>query len=284
MIIDFHTHIFPEKIAERTISALASSSTSRPHTNGTEEGLISAMKSSGVSLSVNLPVLTKPSQIDSILSFGKEINRKYTSEIKRILSSGEKSEDCSEAILSFAGIHPCDESPEEHLELIKEMGFLGIKIHPDYQGTYFDDEKYIRILSMAKKLDLITVTHAGIDGAFPNQPIKCTPTRVLRALDKLGGYEKLVLAHLGGGKVENEVYELLAGESIYFDTAYLLTLVDKSHITRILEKHSEDKILFATDSPWSEATRDLNVIKSLGLSKSCEDKILSGNALNLLSK
>ena len=282
MIIDFHTHIFPEKIAERTISALATSSASKPHTNGTESGLIYAMEGSGVTLSINLPVLTKPSQIDSIISFGNEINSKYSEAVNNILSGSE--EGSAPAILSFAGIHPNDEAPEEHLELIKSLGFLGIKIHPDYQGTYFDDEKYIRILAYAKRLGLITVTHAGIDGAFPGEPIKCTPTRVLRALDKLGGYDRLVLAHLGGGKVEDEVYSLLAGENIYFDTAYILTLAERSHLYRIIERHGEDKILFATDSPWSEATRDLSVIRSLGLSKSQEEKILSKNALKLLSK
>lgn len=280
MIIDFHTHIFPEKIAERTISALATSSASKPHTNGTESGLIYAMEGSGVTLSINLPVLTKPSQIDSIISFGNEINSKYSETVNNILSGSE--EGSASAILSFAGIHPNDEAPEEHLELIKSLGFLGIKIHPDYQGTYFDDEKYIRILAYAKMLGLITVTHAGIDGAFPGEPIKCTPTRVLRALDKLGGYDRLVLAHLGGGKVEDEVYSLLAGENIYFDTAYILTLAERSHLYRIIERHGEDKILFATDSPWSEATRDLKVIRSLGLSKSREEKILSKNALRLL--
>ena len=280
MIIDFHTHIFPEKIAERTISALATSSASKPHTNGTESGLISAMENSGVTLSINLPVLTKPSQIDSIISFGNEINSKYSEAVNNILSGSE--EGSAPAILSFAGIHPNDDAPEEHLELIKSLGFRGIKIHPDYQGTYFDDEKYIRILACAKRLGLITVTHAGIDGAFPGEPIKCTPTRVLRALDKLGGYDRLVLAHLGGGKVEDEVYSLLAGENIYFDTSYILTLAERSHLYRIIERHGEDKILFATDSPWSEATRDLKVIRSLGLSKSQEEKILSKNALKLL--
>ena len=283
MIIDFHTHIFPEKIAERTISALASSSTSTPHTNGTESGLIEAMKASGVSLSVNLPVLTKPTQLESILSFGKEINEKHKESVNRIVNQGTN-EEASPAILSFAGIHPNDESAEEHLELIKNLGFRGIKIHPDYQGTFFDDEPYIRILQKAKSLGLITVTHAGVDGAFPDQPVKCTPTRVLRALDKIGGYDKLVLAHLGGGKFENDVYELLAGEDVYFDTAYLLTLVEKSHIERIIERHSTDKILFATDSPWSEATRDINVIKSIRLDKCAEEKILSKNALDLLNR
>jgi len=292
MIIDFHTHIFPEKIAKRTLGALASASNSTPYTNGTEAGLISAMESTGVALSVNLPVLTKPTQFESILSFGEQINEKYSAQISSILSRGKGTTEAKQtadthsvpAILSFAGIHPADEAAEEHLEQISLRGFLGIKIHPDYQGTFFDDDSYIRIFKKAKSLGLITVTHAGIDGAFVGQPIKCTPERVLRALDKIGGYDKLVLAHLGGGKVEDDVIKLLAGEQIYLDTAYLLSKAKKSVILEIIERHGANKILFATDSPWSEAARDTAIIKSLGLGVVAENKIFFENALNLLTK
>ena len=39
MIIDFHTHMFPDRIAESTIRFLADTCQTSPHTNGTYEGL-----------------------------------------------------------------------------------------------------------------------------------------------------------------------------------------------------------------------------------------------------
>jgi predicted TIM-barrel fold metal-dependent hydrolase len=271
MIIDFHTHIFPEHIAERTVCALAKAADSVPYSDGTEAGLRSAMERGGVSLSVNLPVLTKPSQFESILRFASSLNEK----LPENLSTGTH-------ILSFAGIHPEDPDLEEHLEAVAMAGIPGIKIHPDYQGKFIDDEAYIRALKIAKRLDLITVTHAGVDGAYLGEEVKCTPLRTLRALDKLGGYNKLVLAHLGASRMAEEVISTLAGEDVYFDTAYVMPRTDKATLARIVEKHGEDKILFATDSPWSDAQRDISKIKSFALGSDIEEKIFSGNAKGLL--
>jgi len=269
MIIDFHTHVFPDKIAKATVSALEQRGNIPAFSDGTVEGLIGQMKSAGVSFSVNLPVLTKPSQFDSILRFATALNASY--------GDGD-----SIRIISFAGIHPDEENPEEKLSLVKDSGIRGIKIHPDYQGTFFDDGKYVRILAEAKRLGLITVTHAGFDCAYPGQPIKCTPDRVMRALDKIGGYDKLVLAHMGGNQLFSEVYDTLAGEDVYFDTAYVLQFFSASQFEKMLAKHGEDKILFATDSPWRDLTVDTGILQSYSLGESTERRILSENAKKLL--
>ncbi len=265
MIIDFHTHIFPDKIAEATISTLSAGAGIPPHSNGALSGLSEQMKCARVDLSINLPVLTKAKQFDSIFSFAKSIN-----------------EGCDN-VISFSGIHPGDEEYEKHLYLVKESGIKGIKIHPDYQGTFFDDERYIKILSLAKKLDLITVTHAGLDGAFLGQEIKCTPVRVLRLLDAIGGYDKLVLAHLGGNELYDETFDNLAGESVYFDTSYVLPRLTQNQLEKMIVKHGEDKILFATDSPWQSQSEMVEIIKGCKLGKSTENKIFCENAKKLLN-
>ena len=267
MIIDFHTHLFPDKIADLTIAALSKSGGIPAHSNGKYSGLIDSMEKNGIDVSVNLPVLTKPTQIESIFNFACGINRENATQGK---------------VISFCGMHPAIEEYEMWLEKIKENGFLGIKIHPDYQGTFFDDSRYVRILEKAKALDLITVTHAGFDVGFPNEEIKCTPKRVLRVLDKIGGYEKLVLAHLGGNELFDEVYESLAGCDVYFDTSYVLPALTREQFEKMLSKHGEDKILFATDSPWQDQGKMVEIIKAYGLTKAAEEKILCENARKLL--
>ncbi len=267
MVIDFHTHIFPDRIAEATINALSRSASIPPHNNGTLCGLLEQMEQCGVDISVSLPVLTKAKQFDSITSFGVALNQKsYT----------------GPRVIAFAGMHPEIEDFEEALNKVKALGFLGIKLHPDYQGTFFDDEKYIRMLKIAKELDLITVTHAGLDGAFIGQPIKCTPERVLRVLDALGGYNKLVLAHLGGNELFYDVLKHLAGNDVYLDTSYVLPATDKNMFNELLDKHGSDKLLFATDSPWQHQGEQIELIRSYGLSKTNENKILFENAKKLL--
>lgn len=75
MLIDFHTHIFPEKIAAKTLELLAGRSSSRPFTDGMRGGASFIDERSGVDISVVLPVVTKPSQFDSINAFAAEVNK-----------------------------------------------------------------------------------------------------------------------------------------------------------------------------------------------------------------
>ena len=267
MIIDFHTHVFPDKIADRTVDALAKSSDIKPYSDGRVDSLCQRLTDAGVDIGINLPVLTRPMQFDSVLEFSAGLNKKaYT----------------GSRIISFMGAHPDMENPEEKLLLIKERGFLGIKIHPDYQSTFFDDERYVRILRAAKELDLITVTHAGVDGAYLSEPVKCTPDRVLRLLDKIGGYEKLVLAHYGANFLFDEVLLKLGGLPVYFDTAYMLHCIDGELFLRILEKHGSERILFATDSPWRDIAEEVKMIKRYHLDSAAENNIFSENARKLL--
>ncbi len=267
MIIDFHTHVFPDRIAAATVSSLSTSGGIPACSDGTVTGLIRQMDEAGVDIAVNLPVLTRPSQFDSILAFAESLN-----------SSGE----LGGRIISFAGVHPCEEKPEERLHLLAERGIKGIKLHPDYQEAFIDDERYVRILKTAKELGLVTVTHAGVDGAYIGRPVRCTPERVLRLLDRLGGYDRMVLAHLGANEMFDEVYEQLAGACVYFDTAYILHVATREQLLRIFDRHGTDRILFATDSPWRTPRDEVEIIRSLGLSAADEERIFNGNATRLL--
>lgn len=266
MIIDFHTHVFPDKIAERTVKILERNGSIPSHSNGTVDGLLAALSRSNVDIGVNLPVITRADQFESVNGFARSLNeRDYT----------------GARIISFAGIHPDTECPEEAIARIVDMGFLGIKIHPDYQDAFIDDERYVRILRAAKNAGLITITHSGVDGAYIGQQIKCTPQGVLRLLDKLGGYERFVLAHLGANAMYTGVLECLAGEDVYFDTAYCLRSTGRYAFMKLIEAHGADKMLFASDSPWQDPLAEIKFIKELELGEA-EDKILYKNASKLL--
>ena len=267
MIIDLHTHIFPDKIAKKTIEYLSEKGSIPPFSDGSVDGLLGEMEKAGVDISVTLPVVTAPKQFDSINRFASEINSRF--------AEGEH------RLISFAGIHPMCEDIEGKMERIAEMGFIGIKLHPDYQETYIDDGGYVKILQCAKKHDLVVVTHSGVDGGYRGLPVRCTPDRVKRLIDKVG-HSKFVLAHLGANERAAEVYDTLCGLDVYFDTAYVLRFTDKETFLRILEKHGEDKILFASDSPWSSIEGDVKILRSFGLGKETEEKIFYGNAKKLL--
>ena len=119
MIIDFHTHVFPDKIAKSTIDALVSNSNNKPYTDGTVQGLIDAMSRANADICITLPVLTKATQFDSVTRFAISVNEQFKCADKKLIS--------------FGGMHPDCEGVDEKLAYLKENGILGIKIHPDYQ-------------------------------------------------------------------------------------------------------------------------------------------------------
>ena len=69
MIIDFHTHIFPNTVAHRAVCNLEQVGRVVAYTDGTLEDLRHSMKEAGVTLSVVLPIVTKPGQFRHINEF-----------------------------------------------------------------------------------------------------------------------------------------------------------------------------------------------------------------------
>lgn len=263
MIIDFHTHIFPDKIAESTIRSLEERAGLTASTNGTLSGLLASMETAGVDMSVILPVVTKPSQFETVNTFAASVNEQYEGKL-----------------LSFGGIHPDTEDYKKELDRIKELGLKGIKIHPDYQGVMIDDIRYMNIIEYADALGLIILTHAGIDIGLPD-PVHCPPDKMRKVIDTLHP-KKMVVAHYGGWNQWEEVYEYLAGENLYLDTAFTFDYIKEDMFYKILEKHGSDKVLFATDCPWGYQKKDVESLKKMNLTDEVKNEILYKNAMNLL--
>ena len=263
MIIDFHTHIFPDKIAAKTIAALADAAGVKAATDGTLSGLLDSMNKNGVDVSVIQPVVTKPDQFESINTFAQYVNTKYEGRL-----------------ISFGGIHPDCEDYKAKLDRIKALGIKGIKIHPDYQRVMIDDVRYMNIIEYADELGLIILTHAGVDIGLPD-PVHCPPEKARYVLDKLKP-RKFVLAHYGAWKQWDEVYEYLAGADVYLDTAFTFDYIRQEQFMRILKRHGSDKILFATDSPWSGQGESVEALRSMPITKDKLDDIQGGNAGKLL--
>ena len=174
-----------------------------------------------------------------------------------------------------------------------------------------DDIRFMRIIEYASELGLIILTHAGIDIGLP-QPVHCPPDKMRKVLDTVKP-QKMVLAHYGGWKQWEEVYYYLAGENVYLDTAFLfgvqkntgkeqmnqeeegdklgihqneggnfVSYIESESFMKILSKHGSDKILFATDSPWSDAKAGIEYIRNMSITEKAKEQILGGNAVRLL--
>lgn len=279
MVIDFHTHTFPQKIAASTLEKLSAASHTRPFTDGTGEGLAASMRAAGVDLSVVLPVATAPRQVEHINESAAEITAQ----------AGET------GILSFGCMHP--EFADWHGELarIKSLGLKGVKLHPVYQGVDFDDVRYLRILNRAGELGLLVVTHAGLDVGFPGA-VRCSPEMVHRAVGQVGPV-KLVLAHMGGWRCWNQVLALLPELPVLLDTSFStgkmvpvdsfyreeeLNLLDADGFLKLVGAFGPERVLFGSDSPWSSQRESLEWIRALPLTEEEKAAVLGGNGERLL--
>jgi len=80
----------------------------------------------------------------------------------------------------------------------------------------------------------------------------------------------------------DEVEEHLIGQDVYLDTSMAMGIIDDEQMVRMINNHTPDKILFATDSPWSYLHKAIEYINSLPITQEAKDKIFSGNAIKLL--
>ncbi len=262
MLIDFHTHAFPDKIAERAIAKLRHASGGMtPYTDGTVDGLRALMAREGVDASVVLHIATNAHQQRSVNDFAAAVQNKTD-------------------IFSFGSVFPDAPDALDELERIHSLGLLGVKLHPDYQGFFVDDEKMKPLYKKISELGLITVFHAGYDYGFP-PPYGATPERMARALSFFDS--PVVAAHYGGLSCSEGVVDLLCGrENLYIDTSFGYASLPKYYAAKIIEKHGADRILFGTDPPWHTPAMELALLESLGLSETERDAIYAGNARRLL--
>ncbi len=266
MIIDFHTHIFPDAIAANTIAHLSEVGGMTAHTDGTASKLRQALTESGIDRGVVLPVVTKPSQFDSVNRFAIALNAE------------------NDRLISFGGIHPDNDCIEDKLDYLVANGIKGIKLHPDYQGVFIDDERYVHILREAVKRDLLVVIHAGIDIGLPS-PVHCPPERTAAVLDRIGQdphRPRVILAHMGGWQQWDDVERYLVGKPVYFDTAFSLGQIPDDQLLRIIHAHGAKRVLFATDSPWDAHHKCLEHLRQLPLSETDKQWIFGENAATLL--
>lgn len=76
--------------------------------------------------------------------------------------------------------------------------------------------------------------------------------------------------------------EFLVGQNLYFDLSYSMHLMEQDTLVRMIKNHGSDRILFATDSPWSSQQKSVELVRSLPLCDDDIDNILYKNALRLL--
>jgi predicted TIM-barrel fold metal-dependent hydrolase len=264
-IIDFHTHAFPEGLAERAMKSLLEEGKKKSdvtaHLDGRVASLLSSMDSNNIEKSVVCSIATKPSQFEPIIAWSKKIG--------------------SGRLIPFPSLHPDDPDAPDKVSRIRQEGFRGIKFHPYYQNFSIDEKRLFPVYKRISAEGLIVLMHTGFDLAFERNRI-CDPERIVRVLDNVPDL-KFVASHLGAWEDWDEVERLIIGKKIYMEISYSLDILEKERARKMILAHPSEYVLFGTDSPWTGQDKTLSLLKGLTLGPEREKKILRDNALALLN-
>ncbi len=261
MKIDFHTHVYPDRVAPGTVRAVCQRSGIDAYTDGTLEGLKRSMSAAGIDLSVVAAVATKPEQVASI--------QRWLTAIRQ------------PGIEVLAAMHPADPLSPGQMKILRREGFRGFKLHPDYQDFFVDDPHMYPLYEAVAAEGMFILFHAGMDRGLP-YPVHATPKR-LAAVHKAVPELCIIAAHLGGEEAYEETAVHLLGQDLYLDTSFVLRKIPEIFRERFLKEHPADRLIFASDSPWTDQGEELRFFLQLPfLTESDKEKICYSNAARLL--
>lgn len=258
-IIDIHTHIYPDKVAQKTIEELKRVADVTEACDGTFSGTVESMERWGIDGFAALNILMNPARQNEATEFSASLKRPN--------------------ILPFSSLHPDTPDKEGAVKHIRELGLYGIKMHPDYQGFFIDDERMLGIYELCESYDLPIILHMGYDPYSP-EAVHGLPEalkRMARQFPRL----QFIGAHMGGRLRLGEVEEHLVGlDNVWLDTSMSEGFVEEERAKRIIENHGG--VIFGSDCPWHSPLVEIDFIKRLGLGDRREEAIFSGNAIKLL--
>jgi hypothetical protein len=263
VIIDFHTHIFPEPLAAKTLPWIKSFTGIQYRVDGTGEGLKRSMEANGVDISVTMPIVTNPKTMEKINDYAAAQAAKY-------------------GFYSFGSVHPDAPGWRQELRRFRELGLRGVKLHNDYQGFWFDSKECRDIIEAAFQEGLPVLVHPGNDPVSADIH-RCTPKMLRDALPLLT-QGTFIAAHMGGHMMLQEAMGTIIGSDIYMDMSMVSTYNSLEDTKRAILSHDPDKLLFGTDSPWDGQDEAIACVRSMELGEELENKIFSENAKRILFK
>jgi predicted TIM-barrel fold metal-dependent hydrolase len=276
MIIDAHTHIFPERFRNERADVLERDRTFRELFSGpssklaTADELLSVMDETGVQVSV----------IAGIGWENLEVAREANENILDVCSRHPN------RFIGLASINPAwgDSAVTELLRCI-DSGISGIgELHPGPQGFELDDfELVASLVEVAESHNLPLLVHSSepVGHDYPGKGA-VTPEVLLSFISHFPSAQ-IICAHWGGGlpfyTLMPEVQELL--KNVYFDSAATPFLYD-SKIFRVVESLvGPEKLLFASDYPLIQPLQVIDQIVGTGFSSNSQELILGHNAARL---
>lgn len=258
-IIDIHTHIYPDKIAEKATESVRYFYGIRGSDN--MDGMVSTLlkrgAEAGISQFVVLPVSNSPDRVRHINSF---------------LLEQANAHDC---FIGFGTIHAAMEGLSEEVEWILENGLKGIKMHPDSQQFNIDDPRLFPVYEQIQdKIPLML--HMGDPRYDYSHPARLK--RILGLFPKL----QVIAAHFGGYSMPETAKELLWDTDCIFDISSALMFMEPGEAERYINSYGAERMAYGTDYPLWDPVQEVERFQKLKLTDDQFEQIAHKTAERIL--
>lgn len=257
-IIDFHTHIYPEKISKKAIKSVSDFYNIEMDCNGTAVGLIEKGKANGISEYVVCSVAIDGNHVETI-------NNYILSECKNHAE-----------FHGFSATHL--EYPDKiaELERVMSLGLKGVKIHPDTQKFYIDDKGMYELYDYLQEKEIPILVHTGDYRYEYSHPKRLK--KVLTDFPKLTA----IGAHFGGWSLFDLALEYLQDTNCYVDTSSSIKYLGVKRAKELIDIYGAERVLFGTDFPMWDAEQELSYFERMNLTNEQLELIMHENAERIL--
>ena len=257
-IIDFHTHIYPHKIAEKAVSSVSDFYSLKMDGKGFAEDLLGQGGKYDISNFVVCSVAITPAHVETINNY--------------IASECEAHKE----FYGFGTMHADYRDKIAEAERLMSLGLKGIKIHPDTQEFNMDDQKMFELYDYLQQNDIPILIHCGDYRYDYSHP------RRLKNILQLFPNLTVIGAHFGGWSLFDLAYEYLRNEKCYLDTSSSFSMLGLERAKELIRLYGAERMVFGTDFPMWNTEQELDNFMALGLNNDENELILYKNAQRIL--
>ena len=253
-IIDFHTHVYPDRLADKATQATCDFYGLCTDQTGTVEQLLQKGQAAGIDRFVLLPVAVHPQGVRRVNEFIVEQVREHPE------------------FYGFGTVHPDMEDMAGEIDYIQSSGLLGVKLHPDMQEINTDDERLFPLYERLRAIGMPLFVHCGDEHRDFSHP-----RRLRRVLDRFPGLT-VIAAHLGGWSKWEEALACLQDTDCYLDISSCMMFMPPERVVAYVRAFGAHRVLFGTDFPIWDPVTEVRSLMALPLTDDEKEQVFYRNA------
>ena len=196
--------------------------------------------------------------------------------------------DHPETFVGFGSVDPLRPDARERVAEVRDLGLLGVKLHPTMQGFDPSDEALLPFFTAVAAAGLRILTHVGNSALGAGQPggaglriDVAQPHRFDRIAAEFPD-TPIMLAHLGAPWEQETLAMVLHKSNLYTDISGWKLKYLPEAVRRDMRGRLAGQVCFGSDYPMFDPGVQLEDFRGLGLPDDAAAAILGGNARRFL--